>query len=96
MLAACSSSWVHPAVQEQVLGLVSQGVNVRARVLWHHDEPGCARPRLWRATRVVAMQKVVEAWRMGWMRRRAREPRLFQIEDPGGSERLDEAGHYSR
>jgi hypothetical protein len=45
---------------------------------------------------MVAVQKVVEAGRVGWMRRRAGEPGLFEVEDAGGSDRLDEAGHYSR
>ncbi len=45
---------------------------------------------------MVAVQEIVEARRVGWMRGSAGEPRLFEIEDPGGSERLDEAGHYSR
>jgi hypothetical protein len=33
---------------------------------------------------------------VGWVGRRTGESRLFEIEHPGGSERLDEAWHYSR
>jgi hypothetical protein len=84
---------VNAAVKNHVLGLVSQRVDVRAGVLWHHNEAGCARPGLGGAARVVAAQRIVEAGRVRWMRGRARESRLFEIEDAGGSERLDEAGH---
>ena len=45
---------------------------------------------------MVAVKKVVEARSMSRVRRGAGEPRLFEVEDPGGAKRLDEAGHYSR
>ena len=42
----CTGVDRHAAVQVQVLGLVAQGVDVRARVLGHHEQGGGARARL--------------------------------------------------
>ncbi len=76
---------VDTAVQEQVLRLVSQGVDVCARMLGHDHEPGRARPRLGRAARMVAMEEVIEARGMVRVRGRPREPGLFEIEDASGA-----------
>ena len=82
---------MHTAVQEQVLGLVRQRIDVRARVLRHDHNPGRTCPRLGRAPCMVPVQKIVEprcVSRMGW---RAGVTGLLEIEDSGRSECLGEA-----
>ena len=87
---------MHAAVKDHVLGLVRQSVDVRARVLGHDHEAGCARARLGRAARVVPMQEIVEARGVGGVRRRAGIARLLEIEDPGGADRFYETRAHSR
>jgi len=85
---------VHPAVQHEVLSLVGKRVDVRARVLRHHDDAGRAGAGLRCTTRVVAMQEVVEARRVRRMRGCACVAELLEVEDAGRAERAGEArGH---
>ena len=74
---------MHPAVQGQVLGLVREGVDVGARVLGHDDDARRSGPGLGCATRVVSVEKVVEAGRMSRMRRGALIAQLLEVEDAG-------------
>ena len=95
---ACGPSLVdvHAAVQGQVLRLVGQGIDVRARVLGHDDDAGGTGARLARSARVMAMQEVVEPRQVRRVRWRAGVPKLLEVEDARGSESVEEVGHYSR
>jgi hypothetical protein len=68
---------MHAPVQRQVLGLVRQRVDVRARVLGHDYDARRARARLGGAACVVAVQEVVEAGLVGGMRWSACIPKLL-------------------
>jgi len=77
-------------VQGQVLGLVRERVDVRARVLGITTMPGRAGARLARATRVVAVQEVVEAGRVRRVGGRTCVAELFEVEDASRLELFEE------
>ncbi len=77
---------VHPTVQREVLRLVSQRVDVRARMLWHDDDARCTGARLPRSARVVAVQEIVEAGRVGRVGWSAGVAELLEVEDAGGAQ----------
>jgi hypothetical protein len=85
-------------MQRQILSLVAKSVDVCARMLWHDDDARRAGTRFGATGRVVAVEEVIEAWRMSWMRWCSCVTRLFEIEDSGGADGSGElrAGHYSR
>ena len=78
-------------MQLQVLGLVRQRVDVRARVLRHHQHARRARTtrRLGHPSAVLAVQEVVEPRRVGRVDGHAGVAGLLEVEDPGGPQRLD-------
>ena len=84
---------VHPSVQRQVLGLVRERIDVRARMLGHDHDAGRTGPRLTRAPRVVAVEEVVEARSVRRVGGRSRVAQLFEVEDAGRLERIEEGGY---
>jgi uncharacterized heparinase superfamily protein len=76
-------------MQCEVLGLVSERVDVRAGMLRRDDDARRACARLSGAASVVTVEEVVEARRVGGMRGRALIPELFEVEDAGRLEALE-------
>jgi hypothetical protein len=91
------NAWIDVGAAEQVeiLGLVAERVDVRARVLRHHDHSrgagaGLAKPRL-----VTAVQRVEEARRVRRVSRRAVVPQLLQVVDATVARGVEQVWHAS-
>jgi hypothetical protein len=83
----------HAAVQAEILRLVAERVDVRARVLGHDEQPRRARARLAGPRLVAAVQVQQHARLVHRVRRRAGEARLLEVVRPSPQQRVGEARH---
>jgi hypothetical protein len=83
----------HAAVQAEILRLVAERVDVRARVLGHHQQRRGARARLAEPRLMAAVQREQEPRLVGRERRRALVARLLEVVGARPEQRLRELRH---